>query len=332
MIKDLKKALKNKKILVICPKYFGYEEKIVNRLIELGAIVSYIDERPANSTLGKIFIRLFPFSYRIQIDSYYNKKIKEMMLCNIILVINPECLSLNILYRIKEVTKASKYILYMWDSFLNKKHTKKIIPFFDKILTFDPTDADELNIVFRPLFFPSNNGNKNIQPKDIDISFIGTGHSDRPKILNLLKEQYKNHASKKIFFYLYLQTPLIYYFNKLINSNFKKIHKDMFHFLPMPYDEYEQITEASIAVIDIEHPAQKGLTIRTLEMLGKEIKLITTNSNIKRYDFYNESNILIIDRMNPVIDTDFINRNYQPLSADLYYKYSIDGWLEDIVS
>jgi hypothetical protein len=65
-------------------------------------------------------------------------------------------------------------------------------------------------------------------------------------------------------------------------------------------------------------------------MLGKEIKLITTNAKIKEYDFYNSANILIIDRTNPVIDENFINAPYQSLPDELYYKYSIDGWLEDI--
>jgi hypothetical protein len=249
--------------------------------------------------------------------------------CDIVLIINPESVSLKILYRIKKVTSASKYILYMWDSLSNKKYTKKIMPFFDKILTFDPVDAQVLNIIFRPLFFCSSKSSKNIKEKEIDISFIGTGHSDRALILNTIKN---HHTDKKIFFYLYLQAPFIYYYNRITNRNFKNIPKGMFHFFPMAYDEYERITESSKVVIDIEHPAQKGLTIRTLEMLGKEIKLITTNENVKRYDFYNTSNILVIDRTNPVIDIDFINNNYQPLSADLYYKYSIDGWLEDIIS
>jgi hypothetical protein len=70
--------------------------------------------------------------------------------------------------------------------------------------------------------------------------------------------------------------------------------------------------------------------MRTFEVLGKKRKLITTNRSIKNYDFYNASNILVIDRSCPVIDKKFINVDYQPLPANIYYKYSIDGWLEDI--
>jgi hypothetical protein len=98
----------------------------------------------------------------------------------------------------------------------------------------------------------------------------------------------------------------------------------------LDYHQYQRISDVSKAIIDIEHPKQKGLTIRTFEVLGKEIKLITTNKNIIEYDFYNEANISVIDRNNPVIDDNFLNKPYQPLSPKLYYKYSIDGWLEDI--
>jgi hypothetical protein len=61
MTEDLQRKLKGKQIMIICPKYFGYEARIVNRLQELGSEVFYIDERPDNTSLAKIFIRLFPF-------------------------------------------------------------------------------------------------------------------------------------------------------------------------------------------------------------------------------------------------------------------------------
>jgi hypothetical protein len=329
MLQDLKQKLYNKKIIVICPKYFGYEKKIVQRLNELNTKVTYIDERPANSTCTKTLIRIFPFLYRLQINSYYNKKLKTITTSDKVLVINPESLSIKILNSLKRTTRASEYILYMWDSFSNKRSAKKLISFFDRVLTFDPLDAKKLAITFRPLFFCLGKRNVNIK-KNIAISFVGTGHSDRAKIISAIKENDNQDIKQNYFYYLYLQTPLLYYYNKLTNSNFKKMPKNIFHFVPIKYDEYEQIVESSKAFIDIEHPAQTGLTIRTFEMLGKEIKLITTNANIKGYDFYNEANILVIDRTNPVIDMDFISTAYQPLPVELYYKYSIDGWLEDV--
>jgi hypothetical protein len=329
MTEDLRKALADKKVTVICPKYFGYEQKIVNRLVELGAAVFYIDERPSNSSFAKIVIRLFPLLYKIKINSYYTKKIKEMTPCDITLVINPECISLPILYRIKAVSKTAKFILYMWDSFSNKRKTRLLIPFFDKVLTFDPADAKKYHFVFRPLFFVFRAQKDEHVLDKYDISFIGTGHSDRIKIIKAIEEQCKE-PRLRYFFYLYLQSPLIYLFHKITNKAFKKARFSDFHYKPLDYDEYIRITECSSIIIDIEHPKQNGLTIRTLEMLGKEKKLITTNSNVKEYDFYDPSNVYIINRNNPAVDIDFFEHTYKKLPEKLYYKYSIDGWLEDI--
>jgi hypothetical protein len=331
MIEDLKDNIKDKKIIIICPKYFQYEQKIVNRLINLGAIVFYIDERPNNTSLSKIFIRLFPFLYSIKINSYYNKKIKGMIPCDIVVVINPECLTLNILNQIKIVTKASKYILYMWDSFSNKKYARKLIPFFDKTLTFDPDDAEKLQLVFRPLFFYFGKRNEKIYQEMIDMSFVGTGHSDRVKIIEIIKKQCKD-LKLRYSFYLYLQSPLIYLFHKITNKSFKDIKNTYFHYKPITYNDYINISKISKVIIDIEHPKQKGLTMRTFEVLGNKKKLITTNSTIRNYDFYNDFNILIIDRIKPSITQEFIERKYQEISEELFYKYSIDGWLEDIFS
>jgi hypothetical protein len=205
-----------------------------------------------------------------------------------------------------------------------------VIKYFDKVLTFDPDDARRLNIFFRPLFFSSGVQKGEVLNNGIDISFIGTGHSDRARIIEMIKKQCIN-LQLKYFFYLYLQNRIIYHFFKITNKYFKQIKKSCFHFEHIDYDDYIKISENSKTIIDIEHPKQKGLTMRTLEVLGKEKKLITTNKNIKNYDFFNTSNILVIDRFNPVIDKNFVNTAYEPLPENIYYKYSIDGWLEDIL-
>ena len=94
----------------------------------------------------------------------------------------------------------------------------------------------------------------------------------------------------------------------------------------------ERIIEAysnASAVLDIEHHKQNGLTMRTLEVLGAGLKLITTNKNIRKEDFYSESNVLIIDRGMPNIDKDFLlRRSNIPLSK----KYSIESWIKCIFS
>ncbi|MDR2008985.1 MAG: hypothetical protein LBQ22_00700 [Bacteroidales bacterium] len=327
MIEDLKKALTGQRILIISSKFFGYQERIVERLKYHGAFVSFLDGRPDNCFFTKTIMRYFPFFYRNKINNYYKNSITNIF--DQILIINPEYLSVNIILSLKRKTRASWLILYMWDSFLNKKNVAVVIKHFDKVLTFDSDDAKRLNLFFRPLFFSSGRQDKKKYHDEIDISFIGTGHSDRARIIEQIKKQCIDLQFHH-YFYLYLPSKAVYYFHKITNKNFKGIKKTYFHYDHIDYGEYIKISESSKAIIDIEHPKQKGLTMRTFEVLGKERKLITTNENIKNYDFYNPSNVLIVDRLNPSINKDFINTDYQPLPAKIYYKYSIDGWLEDI--
>ena len=61
----------------------------------------------------------------------------------------------------------------------------------------------------------------------------------------------------------------------------------------------------SRVVLDLPHPMQTGLTMRTIEAIGSKKKLITTNVDIVNYDFYNPKNILLIERENINFDKSF---------------------------
>jgi hypothetical protein len=85
-------------------------------------------------------------------------------------------------------------------------------------------------------------------------------------------------------------------------------------------------------ILDIEHPKQTGLTIRTLETLGARKKLITTNSSVKDYDFYRDSNICVVDRNDPVIPQCFFDTPYQDVSDAIFNRYRLSGWMDEIIS
>jgi repressor of nif and glnA expression len=73
-------SFKNKNILFISVKTFDYEKFIVQKLEELGAKVTFFDERPRNTVLVKGLIRIKKDLYSRQIENYYNKilnKIKD---------------------------------------------------------------------------------------------------------------------------------------------------------------------------------------------------------------------------------------------------------------
>ena len=83
--------------------------------------------------------------------------------------------------------------------------------------------------------------------------------------------------------------------------------------------------------MDVENAGQHGLTMRSIEMVGLQKKLITTNRDIVNYDFYHPDNILILDRENPVADRNFFEKPYKVLEEEIYRKYSLSSWLTEIL-
>ena len=106
---------------------------------------------------------------------------------------------------------------------------------------------------------------------------------------------------------------------------------DAFVFKPLEREEVDaQIARARVCV-DIERTVQSGFTIRTIEMLGARRKLLTTNPNVLGADFYRPTNIAALDRARPRVDVSFLTSPYEELPFDLRYRYSLSGWLDDVL-
>lgn len=323
--------LKDKNILFISPAFFGYEKAILNRCRELGAVVDYFDERPANSFWVKTFIRLNRNLLFFYISRYYDFIYNSIKNNNYdyVFVVNLEAMPKSFLHKIKMNCPSAMLILYMWDSLKNKKNALHYISYFDKVFSFDKDDCLNNNsIIFRPLFFLNEYAEiSKYQKYKYDLLFIGTIHSDRYVILQKIKRQLEN---KKYYFYLYLQNWKLFFLYKIKYPIYRNAHIHDFKYAPLSKKKLFNLISCSRIIIDIQHPKQVGLTIRTIEMLGARRKLITTNVAIKEYDFYNSNNILVIDRENPEIPEMFFKESYEPIEQKIYDKYSLDGWLSDI--
>ncbi|MFM4774583.1 hypothetical protein ACEUD0_01845 [Aeromonas veronii] len=144
-----------KNILLFCPSFFGYDISIKNEMESLGAKVSLFDERPFKSFFGKALLRLnFSWLLKWYIDRYFKKIIYPLVDdLDLIVLINPESISSDLLKRIKLLNENVKVIVYMWDSFKNKSQASKLIDVSDSFFTFDPVDANNYGLTFLPLFY-----------------------------------------------------------------------------------------------------------------------------------------------------------------------------------
>jgi len=328
--------LNGKGVLLISPRTFGYEKAISDSLRVRGAKVWFIDERPSNDFFIKGLIRVNANLIRLRIEQYYKTEIaridKEAKI-DYVLLISPEAVNEVILMMIQNRFRNAEMILYMWDAIRNKTGTNniKILPFFDRILSFDKEDCTAFpRMKFRPLFFlPEFSALPKNENPLYDISFIGTIHSDRYAVCSKAKE-IATSLSLNVFFYMYLHDKKLYWYSKFMNPKMKGSNISDFYFMPLPMQKVLDVIGKSRCLMDIQHPFQTGLTIRTIETLGARRKLLTTNSKIKDYDFYSESNVFCFDRDHVDFSRDFFIKPGQVVDTDIYGRYSINGWIKDI--
>lgn len=331
--------LVDKNIILISPKYFDYEMEVKKELERRGASVYFIDDRIKNSTLNKAFFRLKPSNTvgSPKIFKYFKDhlKVNEGKEIDYLIAIIPEGFSRKIIEYYREKLKDTIFILYMWDSVDNRLYTLNILDLFDRKFTFDKNNAQQYGLNFRPLFYTEEYSHigKDRQALDqvvYDLSFIGTVHSDRYNVIKKLVKSSKKALHQ--FFYFFLQNPVLIFYYYIIDPTFRKITLKDISYKALSKSDVLSIISRSLCIVDINHPKQTGLTIRTLEVLGAKRKLITTNKDILTYDFYQSNNILLIDRDNPVLDEAFLSTPFQEIDDLIYNKYSIANWVEDILT
>ncbi|WP_139041022.1 hypothetical protein [Aeromonas salmonicida] len=100
----------------------------------------------------------------------------------------------------------------------------------------------------------------------------------------------------------------------------------------LPYAEYLYKISKSFGLIDFVQNGQSGLTLRALEATFLKKKLITNNLSIKYYDFFNPSNIFILDENE--VDYDglalFLKSDYVEMDDKILEKYDLNHLLESV--
>ena len=327
------KYLTGKNILFFAPKFFGYEMKIKDKMIELGAQVRYYDSRPDNDFLTKVLIKVNKNIIQHKINRYYEDIIERErnIEYDYIFFIVPEAINRSVMEKIKAAHPTSKFILYMWDSFSNMKNVIEIKDMFDHISSFDDEDCKKyVGIKFRPLFYADEYKEvaSKLQQISYDVGFIGTTHSDRYSLLTQIRTDLLKRKLR-VYYYMYFPGKLFFMIRRVLDSAFRSAKMSDMEFKPLSSQETLTMLGSFKSVIDIHHAKQAGLTMRTIEMIGAKKKLITTNAKIKDYDFYLENNVYLLNREQPFIDSTFFDKPWEEIDEQIYQRYSLKQWVYD---
>ena len=181
------------------------------------------------------------------------------------------------------------------------------------------------NLKFRPLF-ARNTQKSDISEIKYDLSFVGFMHSKRYRLLHLLKEELiKNGLSYR---FVLTTGEFNKWYNLHITHSVHKEDENMLFTSHLPYEEYMEILKNSNVILDISHPKQSGLTMRTIETLCLGKKLLTTNNDIVNYSF-NKNQYRVL---NPEKGLDISFLQDRTLEESDMRSFSLDQFMEDILS
>ncbi len=316
-----------KKLLLIIPKFFGYEKYILEEAQKLGYDVDFIFENIEELYYKYRFIaRHFPDKRETAFDDYYEKKLVNKAY-DVVLVIRGSSLSEKIIDKIKAKSPDARFYMYQWDSVKNNENARIIAHLFDGVATFDIKDAKEFGWRYRPLFYISASARDNA--RRYDIVYICSLHSQRLRIYQAIKENFKNMS---IFLYMFSNRSH-YYNQKYIKRRpeFSGLNDKEVKHKPLSLEDVHRCMGESDIVVDYTHPDQTGFTMRTCEAIGHRCKLITNNKLVKQADFYNENNVYVYDPNSIQIPESFIKSPYQEIPKKIFDRYSISTWLKELI-
>ena len=311
------------KITLISYDNWGFNEHLKNVLIKQGNTVNHINfynfkyQYPTFRTKLYNFI-LKTFTNKNIKNIYYGNEILKKLEENpekqdVILTLKGDFIDPIAILKFKKYTKKS--IAYFNDSVSRYPKIKEVISAFDEVYSFEKYDCRKNNLKFITNWIYPMQMNKagnekyqvyNISSKDKRTAVLS-------KIAALLKE--KKIKYKIIIFHKK---------NKVKDPNLE------FTSVPIPLSEVNDNLYNSQILLDINRKGQSGLSFRIFESIGLEKKLITTNADIKNYDFYNPNNILVIDEKKPNITLDFFNTEYEKIPESIFKKYTLEQWINEV--
>ena len=216
--------------------------------------------------------------------------------------------------------KKTKVILWNWNLKSAKQaKLENILKKWCEIWTFDRNDAKKFNWKLNKQFYfqPQVYNNRKFMNKNEEIrAFCACVDKGRYRLMKDIRKKLQSH-NVICDFWMVKQQDKIYDKEDeswIVNSG-------------LQYKEFLDYTEKDDLIIDIVQNEQEGLTVRALEALFYNKKLITNNNAIKDELFFDSNNILIWDESAGNEIDAFIKLPYHICPSKIKEEYSFVTWI-----
>lgn len=212
---------------------------------------------------------------------------------------------------IKRKKPSIRIIIWYWNTITDKGKKAELLKKMGcEVWSFDMKDCKSYNLNYNTQFYSRDLVTDNNVIRQ-DVFFIGMDKGRLDTILDIENKLKQLHL-KTNFYIVKSRESKDVYMNKLKERiNYNEVVKNILE---------------SKSILDLPKENQSGLTLRPLEALFFSKKLITTNKDIVKYDFYNKNNIFVIgiDPLNQL--PDFLNTEYEEINQDIVLSYDINAW------
>lgn len=197
-----------------------------------------------------------------------------------------------------------RYILMIVNSMNRMRHAiKEEIPLMDEIFTFDKREAIQYNYQYYPAIYSKQKIGgieKETAPKT--AFFVGVSKGRLIKLVEIYDKLTQNGI--KCIFYICG-----------VKNNEKIKRKNIIYNEWLKYNEVLNKIQQSSYIVEVMDQNNSGVTLRTLEALCYNKKLLTNNCKVSGYNFYNKKYIQIFNDIQD-IKMDFFNEQ----KVDFGYK------------
>lgn len=219
------------------------------------------------------------------------------------------------LERLKKIHPESRLILWIWNPIKYLTFDLKKVPSRYEIWSYSERDCKENGLKYNTQFMFYDYGKVDSLEKNIenDVFYVGKDKGRGRNLLILKSEMEKKGLA--------VEMHLVANTNHGINSS-KKYYSS-----PMPYSEVIEHIRKSKSILDYYEDPYMGISLRPLEALYFQKKLITNNKNIYNYDFYRPENIFVLGDQSLNMLPEFLNSKFYD-TRGLRENYSFTSWLK----
>lgn len=248
------------------------------------------------------------YKYAKSRDFFYNPLLKN---CEDKTVIAFDTVNFDLIHWIRRNNPQNRIIIYFINTVRDTRMPQRYEEMGCELWSFDKDDCKKYNMKFNDWYCCyTPDENRKIK---YDVSFIGREKTRRPFLNEFAKYMKRN--------------GITYYYHITHERNYPIINpfKYKHH---ISYSKMIEIEKQSKAIVELVEPGQGGSTLRIMDSIFNNVKLITNFEIIKFSELYNPNNIYILKNNNFDGIKQFLNVPFEPYPKEIIEKYSFEHWIK----